>query len=288
MAAISISRMVVPSLALVATSAAALVLGITYARREPPVEIRAPIAAAAVSPPASDVRYRGSVVAVTGQSEANTVAAELSVSPSSPVADGSVPVFDIARIEQTGDAVIAGTAAPGAIVELLRNGEQHDRAVANPSGQFVMVPPRLPPGNYELTLRSKLPDGTLATSKQSVVVALDAVASSSGALQSHAEVPFNVPATTGTNGLRQDVAVSQMPHATAAASLPDGGSSSAVVERKISTTVVSRGDSLWRISRVIYGAGTRYAVVYRANRDRIQDPNRIYPGQIFILPTRAP
>ena len=35
-----------------------------------------------------------------------------------------------------------------------------------------MVPPRLPPGDYELTLRSRQPDGTQATSKQSVVVAL--------------------------------------------------------------------------------------------------------------------
>jgi nucleoid-associated protein YgaU len=285
MAATSIGRMVVPSLALVATCAAALVLGITYARREPPVETRPPTAATAVSPAASDVRDRGSAAAVTAQSEANAVAAELAVSPSSPVTDGSVPVFDIARVERTGDAVIAGRAAPGAIVELLRNGERHDRTVADPSGQFVMVPPRLPPGNYELTLRSKLPDGTLATSKQGVVVALDAVASSSGALQSHAEVPFNVPETAAANRLRQDVAVSQLPHTTTP--LPDGGSSSAVVEPKISTTVVSRGDSLWRISRVTYGAGTRYAVVYKANRDRIQDPNRIYPGQIFILPTKA-
>ena len=138
MAATSIGRMVAPSLALVATCAAALVLGITYARREPPVEIRVPTAAAAVSPAASDVRYRGSVAAVTGQSEANAVAAELAVSPSSPVTDGSMPVFDIARIEQTGDAVIAGRAAPGAIVELLRNGERHDRAVADQSGQFVL------------------------------------------------------------------------------------------------------------------------------------------------------
>ena len=287
MAATSIGRMVVPSLALVATCAAALVLGITYARREPPVETRPPTAALAVSPAASDVRDRGSAAAVTAQSEANAVAAELAVSPSSPVTDGSVPVFDIARVERTGDAVIAGRAAPGAIVELLRNGERHDRTVADPSGQFVMVPPRLPPGNYELTLRSKLPDGTLATSKQGVVVALDAVASSSGALQSHAEVPFNVPATTGTNRLRQDVAVSLMPHATTAAPLPDGSSSSAVGEHKIATAVVSRGDSLWRISRITYGAGTRYAVVYRANRDRIRDPNRIYPGQIFILPMKA-
>jgi nucleoid-associated protein YgaU len=287
MAATSIGRMVVPSLALVATCVAAVALGITYARREPPVEIRAPTAAAAVSPAVSDVRDRDSTAAVTAQSEANAVAAELAVSPSSPVTDEAVPVFDIARIERTGDAVIAGRAAPGAIVELLRNGERHDQAVADPSGQFVMVPPRLPPGNYELTLRSKLPDGTLATSKKSVAVALDAMASSSGALQSHAEAPANVPATTGTNRLRQDVAVSQMPHATAAAALPDGGSSSAVVEPKIATTVVSRGDSLWRISRVTYGAGTRYAVVYKANRHRIKDPNRIYPGQIFILPAKT-
>ena len=208
------------------------------------------------------------------------------MSPSSLITVGSMPVFDVARIAQRGDAVIAGRAAPGAIVELLRNGERHDRAVADPAGQFVVIPPRLSPGNSELTLRSKLPDGTRATSKQSVAVALEAVASSSGAIQSHAEVPFNAPATTGTSRLRQDIAVSQMPpYATAAAPLPDGGSSSAVGESKIAAAVVSRGHSLWRIT---YGAGTRNAVVYKSNRDQIRDPNRIYPGQIFILPAKAP
>jgi nucleoid-associated protein YgaU len=49
---------------------------------------------------------------------------------------------------------------------------------------------------------------------------------------------------------------------------------------------VSRGDSLWRISRITYGDGTRYAVVYQANRDRIRDPNLIHPGQILVLPTK--
>src|SRR5258708_4461405 len=87
--------------------------------------------------------------------------------------------------------------------------------------------------------------------------------------------------------LFRSVAVSELPRATAGARLFDGGSSSPVVEPKITTTVVSRGDSLWRISRVTYGVGTRYAVVYKANRDRIRDPNRIYPGQIFVLPLKA-
>jgi nucleoid-associated protein YgaU len=56
---------------------------------------------------------------------------------------------------------------------------------------------------------------------------------------------------------------------------------------KTATKVVSRGDSLWRISRVTYGDGKRYAVLYKANRGHIRDPNRIFPGQIVVLPTTA-
>jgi hypothetical protein len=55
---------------------------------------------------------------------------------------------------------------------LLHNDYVHDRAVADHPGQFVMVPPRLPPGDYELTLRSRQPDGKEARSKQSVRVTL--------------------------------------------------------------------------------------------------------------------
>jgi hypothetical protein len=70
-----------------------------------------------------------------------------------------------------------------------------------------MVLPRLPPGDYELTLRSRQPDGKQATSKQSVVVALDAVDSSPSAVRSRAEVPFNVPETVVTNRSVLDQAV---------------------------------------------------------------------------------
>ena len=310
MTAASIARTVVPFLALVAACGAALVFGITHVQREPSVETRAATAVPAVAPPASGARDEGSAALATAQAKANAAAAALAVSPRSLDTDESVPVFDIARIEPTGDAVIAGRAAPGAVVELLRNGERHDRAVADQSGQFVMVPPRLPPGDYELTLRSRQPDGKQATSKQSVVVALAEVESSSGAVRSSAEVPFNVPETVLANpsaldqavgssqarrpsqpplqiAKRQDIAVSQLPHATAATPLSDGSSPSAVVVSKMATTVVSRGDSLWHISRVTYGTGMRYAVVYRANRDQIRNPDRIYPGQIFVLPMKA-
>ncbi|WP_160000354.1 LysM peptidoglycan-binding domain-containing protein, partial [Roseomonas sp. 18066] len=47
---------------------------------------------------------------------------------------------------------------------------------------------------------------------------------------------------------------------------------------------VQPGNSLWRIARASYGRGMRYTVIYRANRDQIRDPTRIYPGQVFVLP----
>ena len=48
--------------------------------------------------------------------------------------------------------------------------------------------------------------------------------------------------------------------------------------------VVQHGNSLWRIARQAYGAGTRYVIIYSANPDQIRDPGRIYPGQVFKLP----
>lgn len=48
--------------------------------------------------------------------------------------------------------------------------------------------------------------------------------------------------------------------------------------------VVQPGHNLWRIARQTYGQGTRYTVIYTANREQIRDPNRIYPGQVLGLP----
>jgi nucleoid-associated protein YgaU len=52
--------------------------------------------------------------------------------------------------------------------------------------------------------------------------------------------------------------------------------------------VVQPGNNLWRIARSTYGRGTRYTVIYQANKDQIVDPNKIYPGQVFTLPTAQP
>lgn len=48
--------------------------------------------------------------------------------------------------------------------------------------------------------------------------------------------------------------------------------------------VVQPGNSLWRLARRTLGDGVRYTVIYQANRDRIRDPDLIYPGQIIQIP----
>jgi nucleoid-associated protein YgaU len=416
---------VLSAVAVVAVGAAA-VFAIQHMRREPIADAK--IATAA--PTAAKNQAPAALAAV--QAEASAVVAALGGTPARPEADDGAPSFDIARIEPTGDAVIAGRAAPGATVELLRDGKVHESTVADQSGQFAMVPPRLPPGSYDLTLRAKQADGKQLTSKQRVAVAfeaspkdqpvvalmtpnkptvvlsqgaatkpaagtvavdavevekggkfhvsgrakpgapmrfylndsfvasvtaggdgrfsvtinegvapgsyrvrLDEVEPTSGAVRARAEVPFNVPdglvtasvpaqapaakrpelaaaqsspaappqaatspqAATGPSTAAQVPAAAQQqaaaqppavaPAVPAAAAAPVQVSApSAVVVEKIVTATVSRGDSLWRISSVTYGQGIRYAVIYKANQEQIRNPNLIYPGQVFVLPTQ--
>jgi nucleoid-associated protein YgaU len=55
---------------------------------------------------------------------------------------------------------------------------------------------------------------------------------------------------------------------------------------KDDSVIVQPGNSLWRLARRTYGNGLMFTVIYEANKDRIGDPNLIYPGQIFQLPAK--
>ena len=161
----SIGRIALPSLAFVAAGVAIVFFGIPHIWREQPIETKAATAAPAVVAPASSVGDEGSAAPKPAPAPA--------APPPLPArGEGTKPVFDVAVIGRAGDAVIAGTGAPGATLELLRNGKLQDRVVADQSGQFVMTPSQLPPGDYELTLRSTQPDGKQATSQQSVAVSV--------------------------------------------------------------------------------------------------------------------
>jgi len=48
--------------------------------------------------------------------------------------------------------------------------------------------------------------------------------------------------------------------------------------------VVNKGDALWRIAYRSFGKGVRYIDIVRKNTGDIDNPDLIYPNQIFALP----
>ena len=269
---------------------------------------------AASTPPAPAAEPKAGALAET-QKQATAALADLApVKPPAAATDAG-PRFDVARVDDHGEAaVIAGQATPGAKVELLRDGKPLHSVVADASGQFVMTPPQLPAGSYELTLRATSPDGTVTQSSRTMPVIIaeaappparpapvarqdmkqetkpddkpDVVASLPSAAARLASAPERSAANARLMGTPKPRVMARAPAATTLAS----ASPADVVNGRVEaggSRVISRGDSLWALSRLAYGDGARYAVIFNANREKIRNPNLIYPGQTVVLPQKA-
>jgi hypothetical protein len=270
------------------------------------------LAAAPSAPPASAPKV--DALAET-QKQATALADLVPAKPPAATTDAG-PRFDVARVDDHGEAaVIAGRAAPGAQVELLRDGKPLDTVVADASGQFVMTPPQLPAGSYELTLRAKAPDGTVTQSGRSMPVIIaeaappparpapaakqelkqaeksddksDVVASLPSASARQASAHDRPTVQPRFIGAPKPRVMARAPAATTVASASPADAISGAPAEAGGNRVISRGDSLWALSRLAYGDGARYAVIYNANRGKIHNPNLIYPGQTFVVPRKA-
>jgi nucleoid-associated protein YgaU len=186
--------------------------------------------------------------------------------------------------EPGGKLSISGHSSPGAALRLYVNNGYLASSKASADGRFAF------------TINKDVGPGTHHAR-------LDEVVSKSGAVRSRAEVPFDVPeakpaaaAMAATEDRPAAVQLAKHDDAAgasaagAAAGASEGSSFAAVPKNAttIATTVVVRGDSLWRISRATYGAGERYTLIFGANHAQIRNPNRIYPGQVFVLPEMTP
>ena len=47
---------------------------------------------------------------------------------------------------------------------------------------------------------------------------------------------------------------------------------------------VRSGDTLWKIAEACYGDGARYLEIFESNRELLDSPDRILPGQELTIP----
>jgi LysM repeat protein len=85
-------------------------------------------------------------------------------------------------------------------------------------------------------------------------------------------------ADPGFSDLTADISVdSSLPQ-------PQAGSAGEGERSRQRTYTVQSGDTLSKISKEVYGDATQYNKIFDANRDKLSDPNKIYPGQELVIP----
>jgi nucleoid-associated protein YgaU len=89
------------------------------------------------------------------------------------------------------------------------------------------------------------------------------------------------PATAPAAGA-QSAAASPAPASDAPQSIEQ-----APLKESKDSVIIRKGDTLWQISRRVYGRGVRYTTIYLANQELIDNPNRIAPGQVFGVPGKV-
>jgi nucleoid-associated protein YgaU len=175
--------------------------------------------------------------------------------PAAPPAP-EAPRADVVRVLPSGEVVIAGRAAPGARVALLDNGQTLMEGKADPTtGEFVFLPPRLPAGQHQLALQEQAQPGGEEKPRRDLTAFAIAGPPAKPEPQAAAASPAAAPGAA------------------------PAASSAAAADIRI-----SKGDTLWRISRQKLGRGSLYESIVQANSGKIRDPNLIYPGQALDLP----
>ncbi len=136
---------------------------------------------------------------------------------------------------------------------------------------------------------------TLATSDAAVPAEpAEPASGSQQGLVATADEPAAAPASP--DAASSDVSktasvVAEAPAVTAAQPVAVADAPAAVAPKPAAspvTVTVQPGFTLWGIAKKEFGDGVLYVQVFDANRDKIRDPDLIYPGQVFTIPKAVP
>lgn len=166
-----------------------------------------------------------------------------------PVPDAPVQVDSISY-GASGEVILAGRATPAADLRLYLDDASTAEVKADDKGDWQATLPEVAPGLHKLRADEVDADGKVISRYETPF---------------QREVPVAVAAEPATP---EPVASEPVPEAAPAPI----------------TVTVQPGFTLWAIARENFGDGMMYVQVFEANRDKIKDPDLIYPGQVFTVP----
>lgn len=212
-------------------------------------------------------------------------------------------MIDTIAYTPDGEVQVGGRAAPGAALRLyLDNAEKLTLEVPE-GGLWVTTLPDIEPGIYTLRVDQLDPTGAVTSRFETPFKreTLADLAAASGAEPEPAVAeaatvpePTAEPAEAAAPEEGQAVAESEpaevAPEPTETAEVapePEATVAEVPVAPTPVSVTVQPGFTLWGIAQERYGDGVLYVQVFEANRDKIKDPDLIYPGQVFSIPETA-
>lgn len=256
---------------------------------------------------------------------ADAAAAQEPAEASKPTVAGEAPAVAVEAVEIEGRKIfVAGAAPAGTTVRGYVNDIVLGEAKTSPEGRFLIETERdLKVGDYIVRVDVLSPDESKVVARAAVPFQREpgeAVAAVAPVAPVKPAAPAEQPAATPTEPTpapaatkpAADAAPVTEPDGTGAAkpapaqpaaaetAEPDAPKSTAeaLAELAAGTTapklqaadggvIIRRGDSLWRISKRVYGRGVRFSTIYLANKEQIRNPDKIWPGQVFRVPDKT-
>ena len=184
-------------------------------------------------------------------------------------------VMDAISYDAAGGVVMSGRGQPGAILQFYLNNALTQTAQIDAQGYWAQDMSDVAPGVYTLRL-DQLDDAGQVTARFETPFKRENRAALAAAAAQVAQQAADATA-----------AAQEQPTDTGTMATPDPIASQPTAIAPVQAITVQPGNTLWGISRARYGQGILYVRVFDANRDKIRDPDLIYPGQVFVLPATA-
>jgi len=184
-------------------------------------------------------------------------------------------VMDAISYDVAGGVILSGRGQAGAVLQFYLDNALTQTAQIDAQGYWTQDMSNVAPGVYTLRLDQLDGAGQVSARFETPFKREDRAALAAAAAQvaqqaaDAAAVAQDQSADTGA--MTTSVPTDTQPAAVA----------------PVQAITVQPGNTLWGISRARYGQGILYVRVFDANRDKIRDPDLIYPGQVFVLPSQA-